>query len=629
MQSETVSVKGLFQDRRQYHVPFFQRAYVWNREDQWERLWNDISENADTRVTGEGPAPHFLGAAVLEPQQRKGLMGVDTLHIIDGQQRLSTLQYFLAALSIVLREAEAASLLSIVKRCLWNDNEETMRQPEIEIFKVWPTFRDRPNYHLAMTALSASELLEKFPYSFTKDGTLRKIDVDHPRPLEAIWYFAGQIRSWVTQEGDCQKEPRLTAISEAVLQDLQLVSISLGEQDDAQVIFETLNGHGAQLHATDLIRNFIFMRADREGVAGADLFDGLWSQFEDPFWGEAQRRGRLQRPRLEWFIQAAVEAALGDDVEIGRVYRSYQRFAVREATRSAEQQLRFLDKQADNYRQLISGTGADPIASFGRRVAVWDASTTHPLALRIADSDLTHEAQKSMYDMLVSYLVRRAICGLVTKNYNKIFIGLLKKLSPKGLTQESLRVSLSELEGAASYWPRNDEFRRAWLNDPLYPGRLDASRCKFVLSELEAGLRSLRSEEPVPVGLENLDIDHVLPTSWFEHWPFADGTTATLSDSADAARLALIDEKLSGKQAAILKREKAKLTIGNLTLLHYGLNRSLQNSGFPVKREKLFAESNLQLNRSLMRLEDWNEAEILARGESLFKVAVQLWEEPS
>src|ERR1700722_16034333 len=125
MQSDTMSVQKLFQDRRQYRVPFFQRAYVWNKEDQWERLWADISERADIRVGGERPPPHFLGAAVLEPQQRKGLIGVETLHIIDGQQRFTTLQYFLASLAIVLREEQQSVLLSLVEGCLWNANQNT------------------------------------------------------------------------------------------------------------------------------------------------------------------------------------------------------------------------------------------------------------------------------------------------------------------------------------------------------------------------------------------------------------------------------------------------------------------------------------------------------------------------
>ena len=37
MDSRTFSIQQIFQDRRQYRVPFYQRPYVWNREDQWGR----------------------------------------------------------------------------------------------------------------------------------------------------------------------------------------------------------------------------------------------------------------------------------------------------------------------------------------------------------------------------------------------------------------------------------------------------------------------------------------------------------------------------------------------------------------------------------------------------------------
>ena len=71
-----------------------------------------------------------------------------------------------------------------------------------------------------------------------------------------------------------------------------------------------------------------------------------------------------------------------------------------------------------------------------------------------------------------------------------------------------------------------------------------------------------------------------------------------------------------------------KATIGNLTLLHYGVNRSLQHREFSVKREELIKKSNLHLNRSVMLLEKWNETEIAARGQTLFDVAVKLWRTP-
>jgi hypothetical protein len=625
-----MSVQQLFQDRRQYRVPFFQRPYVWNKEDQWERLWTDISDKADVRIDGDQPPPHFLGAAVLEPQRRSGLLGVEASNIIDGQQRLTTLQYFLAALAIILRQENQATLLSLVEGCLWNGNTDTMQQPEFEIFKIWPTFRDRSNFQLAMKATNLDELREFFPHSFTQSGTLKKIGVGHPPALEAIWYFSGQISGWTLDDTDSQSSARLTAMSEAILRDLRLVSISLGDEDDAQVIFETLNGHGAELHATDLIRNFIFMRADRDGAEGHELFETYWTQFESSFWAEGQRRGRLIKPRMEWFLQTTLQAALGEEVEIGRLYTHYRSFALPKgpAIKAAEQ-LRMLDGYAADYRQLISGLGDDPVATFGRRAAPWDASTVHPLAVRIANSELSPDAQAQMYNYIMSYFVRRAICGLPTKNYNKFFIQQLKSLAVTELTPESLRAALAGPKVDTSRWPRDEELKKAWLGEGVYPGRLDAPRIKAVLAEIESGMRSARSEEPLPGGLENLDVDHIMPTSWFEYWKLPDDTKAEASEANGAFLALLSGEKLSDRQLAIRQREEAKATIGNLTLVHYGINRGLQNREFLLKREKFFAESNLHLNRMLMRLEKWDEVDIAARGQAMFDIAVKLWPGPA
>jgi len=160
----------------------------------------------------------------------------------------------------------------------------------------------------------------------------------------------------------------------------------------------------------------------------------------------------------------------------------------------------------------------------------------------------------------------------------------------------------------------------------VYPGRLDAPRAKWVFSRLEAGLRSPRTEEPVPLALDSLDIDHVLPTSWLEHWPLPDGAKASAADINASILASYSDQPLSVRHASIRRRESAKAKIGNLTLLHYGVNRGLQNHGFDRKREALFAESNLQLNRELMRLDSWDEDAIESRGRNLFEVARQLWQ---
>jgi hypothetical protein len=628
MKSETNDIQQIFQDRRQYRVPFYQRAYVWNKEEQWEPLWTDIQEKAEARTSGGATAPHFLGAIVLEPQQRHGLKGVETYHIIDGQQRLTTLQYFLAALAIALREINSSSVLTVMDGCLWNPNPDTMEQPDIERFKVWPTFRDRDAYRVAMQSTNRDELRERFPASFTQNGSLRKVGIEHPPALEAIWFYSEKIEEWLTPIASDARATALERLAEATLRDLRVVAISLEEDDDAQVIFETLNGRGAELNATDLIRNFIFMRADREDAEAANLYDTLWAPFEGSFWNEEQRRGRLRKPRLEWFVQTALQAELADNVEIGRLYTNYRRYGLGQKTPvPAETQLRMLAKHADQYRELIAGSEGTTIGKFGKRISVWDASPTHALAVRIASLSLTPTEQTEVYNDIVSYIVRRAICGLTSKSYNNIFLQLLKKYKDEGTSPSAFRTALSSLQGSASRWPKDDEFHRALLTEPMHRNLGEPARVRAVLTEIENGMRSTRSEEPFVPVLGTLDVDHILPDKWYEHWPLlGEAVSSEEASQAFLARLGL--DKENPRFEAIERRDRLKATLGNLTLVHYGINRSLQNGPFTQKRERLFAESNLHLNRELMRATSWDEASIETRGTELFEIARRVWPSP-
>lgn len=627
MDSRTFTIQQIYQDRRQYRVPFYQRPYVWNRDDQWGRLWEDIRDKAEARLAGEKAVPHFMGAVVLEPQKKTGLLGVERHHIIDGQQRLTTMQYVLTALMHALREWEQPTFLSIIEACLRNGNPETMEDREVEGFKLWPTFRDRNQYVQAMTATSMDELRERFPGSFTQAGGIRKIGVEHPPALEAIVFFRGAMIEWAKEQPEATAAAIAMSLATAVLTDLSIVCISLGEDDDAQVIFETLNGHGAQLHATDLIRNFIFMRA---GGNADDLYANLWRQFESPLWSESQSRGRLNRPRLEWFVQTAVQAETGDEIDVGRLYAGYRRFVDGSATlRGADAQLEMLNKHAAHYRALVTGTGDTPVGLFGRRIGVWDASPTHALALRVAASPLSADEQREIFDCIESYLVRRAICGLTRKSYNKVFAQQLKKLQAGELSAVVFRATLAEGTGEISRWPRDEEFRRHWLDADAYPGRLDAAKLRAIFHRLETALRSEKSEERVPLALDTLDIDHILPQTWHTYWPLTDGATATAADVSQARILQYAPDSLDERSKLILDRERAVPRLGNLTLVHYGVNRSLQNHAYAQKRQALFDHSNLQLNRELMQIQQWDEAAIAARGEKLFKVARMLWAGPT
>ena len=296
---------------------------------------------------------------------------------------------------------------------------------------------------------------------------------------------------------------------------------------------------------------------------------------------------------------------------------------------TSEAQLEVLGSYADSYQALLEGDSSKPIGRFGKRFASWDASTTYVLALAIAKSGCTESEQDEMFSMLGSYLIRRAICDLTNKNYNKSFLQFLKNMKAGPLTPAGLRAGLEASSGDSTRWPRDDEFHRGFLQTPLYPKSLDAPKMRSILVELENALRTARTEEPVAPSLGNLDIDHMLPVDWAEHWPLPDGTKVTASEMLLADLTAPTDPKISARDAAIHARQAVVQTIGNLTLLHYGTNRAAQNRAFDKKRELFLAHSNLHLNRDMLVAPAWNEKAIQQRAESLYGAALRIWPGPA
>lgn len=621
MKSETWTIQQVFQDRKQYKVPFYQRAYVWTLEKQWPLLWEDIKDKADERLAGTTPPPHFLGAIVVEPQDKVGLRGVDTLHIIDGQQRLTTLQYVLAGIRLATRELKIADYESYLADVLDNPNPSTMANADVEVFKVWPTFSDQKSFVATMTADKQVALQTRYPAHFTQAGALRRIGIVHPAALSAIWNFAEWAKTWIEGNGGADA---VEALVMAVLTDLKVVLIQLEKGDDAQVIFETLNGRGAELHATDLIRNHLFMSVDSVMEDPATLYEEKWKQFEEDTWKVGERRGRITKPRLEWLIYSAIRAQTGQEGDLTRLYVDFKNYA---QGQTSTQLLGMLDIYGMHYLQLIEGRGTFPVARFGRRLQPFDTTTTHPLALRISTADMPDSEKTAMFNDIVSYIVRRAVCGLTPKNYNNWFTSVLRQWIKGPMTRTTLKDLLaSSPNSPAARWPDDAEFSHALQTAPLYYGNLDAGRCRMLLTELEGWLRlTKRTEEPTIPDLFNLDIDHILPRSWYEHWTLPDGSKATFVEGQAAEQQELVGGTLSNHYQAIRRRAKAIPTLGNLTLLNLSVNREAQNKTFSIKKGLLIANTVLSINGDLMAREAWDEGAIAVRSKRLAEAATQLY----
>jgi hypothetical protein len=192
-----------------------------------------------------------------------------------------------------------------------------------------------------------------------------------------------------------------------------------------------------------------------------------------------------------------------------------------------------------------------------------------------------------------------------------------------------LRTILQSSTADGSRWPIDTEFQKECLTAEIYPGRLDAPKAKSFLAELERALRDAAlPEDPFVSGLDQLDVDHILPQSWAAHWPLADGSQVTSAEPAEVDLLVRSGLDLNDRQRFIAQRQAAVRNLGNLTLLNLSVNRQVQNHAFTQKRDLLIANTNLRLNIPLIPLTVWDETGIAKRRQMLSQTALKLWSGP-
>src|ERR1051325_5499240 len=150
MKADAAPVLGIFERELRLEIPIFQRQYVWGQAQQWEPLWDDISRKFCEFLDGRKDGPvHFLGAMVLD-QKQTPTTHVEKRLVIDGQQRLTTLQLFLAAFRDFCGEQQCTDL---AKECeSFTQNKGMMANVEVERFKVWPTQLDRAQFADVLSA---------------------------------------------------------------------------------------------------------------------------------------------------------------------------------------------------------------------------------------------------------------------------------------------------------------------------------------------------------------------------------------------------------------------------------------------------------------------------------------------
>ena len=657
MKAGPVTVRHLLENRQRFCVPIYQRHYVWTRDRQWEPFWNDVRTKAIERLNRrERRFSHFMGAVVLEARGAVSSRQVTSFQVVDGQQRLTTFQIYLAAARDYAKQEGFEDTVGLIEGYLVNEKQHLMEEPEIEKFKVSPTQYDRELFQDIVMA-GRPELRKKYRKHFYKGQDKIYEYKTIPNLLGAYGYFFERIKHAVESDDleddfaetievneeesrreDSKEEKtdravmelRLDALWEALVEEFKVVEITLEEGDDAQVIFETLNERGEPLLATDLVRNNIFHRADARREHAEKLFEKYWKDFEEPFWSIMEKQGRYRKARIEFFLANFIAGKVAGEVTLSKLFSEYKAFVKVQATKphggypSVEAELQDLVAYGKLYRRLLERDGSDPLGNFARLLYPWDVTTVYPLVLRLwGEEDLDEDEKKSCLSILLAFIVRRAICGLTTKNYNKFFLSVLRHVDSKGFSRDSLATFLTRQTSTSARFPNDMEFERSWTAAPIYGGRLTPLRVRAVLEAIERKKRQKfhETDQLSP----DLSVEHILPSEWIDHWPLPNGEQPTNDDIWEAC---FATEENDTHLGQIVRRQRLLNTFGNLTILAKPLNSSVSNGPFCAKREALNDHSLLVMNREIIKEEDWGEDQIDIRGRKLFEVATVLWPYP-
>ncbi len=455
----------------QYIIPVFQRNYRWEKP-QWQKLWESLDEIERPDKKGN----HFMGFLVFMPELAQP--GQHTkFHMIDGQQRLTTLSVLLMA---IRDAARSLGLLELGDEIHQYYLIHPLKKGE-EHFRLLPKERDHDNY----TALVKGE------------------HIGIGRLGEALNFFKDQVLEYA---GD--NPSRVRSLFNTLVQRLEFMCATL-ETEDAYNIFKSLNSTGVPLDSSDLIRNFVFMHILPEEH---DEFDSLyWSVLENRF---AIADGTLDEERFSRFFRDFLMSG-GRYVPPRETFPTFE--ARYEATNFSPTDLarELLDASADY--AVIIGAREDIDARVTPTLLglnAFESPTTYPLLLalfklrrqgKIGSAELADAGE-----MLGSFILRRSVCVESSRGYGQIFVRAVLALQDDPVS--NLRSYLYDRS-----WPGDQQFISAFVRFPLYQQRY----AKHLLVSLE---RYRGHKEPADVSAAQ--VEHILPQTLNPEWRSDLGSSA-------------------------------------------------------------------------------------------------------
>ena len=562
MKGSETQLLGLMEgaDKR-YVIPVYQRKYDW-KVDNCRQLYADLE-----KVIRDGRSHHFFGSIVSQivPDGSK-----IEYHIIDGQQRLTTVTLLLLAISNMVRSGQAKSgdgtvADQIMKRYIvdeWSSGDDKI--------KLRPVKADRDALHRLVA------------------GDQEEFDLASNLTIN-YQYFCDRIA-----QGTITADQLFDAVKK-----LQVISITLDGDDNAQLIFESLNSTGLALTEGDKIRNYVLMGLDPKQQD--DVYAKYWTKIEECAGGDVSA-----------FVRDYLSIKQQVTPTLKNVYRAFKEFVASRNTpliNVLEDMLGY----ARIYRKLYDGkSGLDNrvLDDSLYRLRRLDVTVAEPFLMEVfrlnQDGKISSDDLAQVVLIVENYLFRRNICDVPTNSLNKVFLMLNREVLRFDGTADNYLdkfkyVLLSKKE--SSRFPDDEEFERALANKAVYQMR---GKYRSYLFERFENYGTLETKDVYTL-LDNgtYSIEHIMPQHLTPAWVEELGADAEEIHDVWLHRL------------------------GNLTLTAY--NSNMSNATFREKRdaERGYKYSGLRMNQRIATKDRWGAEDMQERNDELVSRAVsEIWPMP-
>lgn len=561
--SEQFFISYLEGPDKRFTIPVYQRNYDW-KKDQCEQLLDDLLEVVKSHKV------HFFGSIV----SVQGEASFSEHLVIDGQQRLTTITILLIAIYNLIKYDK----ISVIDHSLYKKIYEAyLVDPykEKRTLKLTPVKQDQkalymlfddPKYHV-----KSSNITSNYDFFYER---LQKLDVTADQLFEAITR-------------------------------LEIINISLGSDDNPQLIFESLNSTGLALSESDKVRNYVLMGLPSSKVQ-EDYYDNYWHKIEIN-----------TNFNVGVFLRDYLSVKTQKISPINSVYIAFKRYVNSINVTDSKTYLHDMLSYSERYKTLIEGkTTNKELNSCIERLNRLETTVTRPFFLEVLklfdDKQLTIDQVKDVFILTESYLFRRSICSLPTNALNKIFLSLNKEIlklgkgldAPTNYVEQMKYALLSRRE--TSRFPRNEEFTKAFSERDVY--NMATKNRVYILERFENS--NISEDKDVYRHCEDGEytIEHIMPQTLTEEWK------KDLGDNYQDIYDTWIHR------------------IANLTLTAY--NREYSNSSFEIKKNldtddgKGFALSGLRLNTYIAKQNQWTESELKERNKLLMDEAIKIWKQP-